>query len=153
MFIDAIMVKVRDDQVGNRPVYAAMGVDLDGNKDILGVWTHQRWRVVVSGPRDPHLYACAGGTLGFRLQSFRIEVPCDNSCDNSWPNGGIHGHSWSVSASAVDYWKTQSRRSEAPDLRLRWWPGAGSNRRPSDFQSEFGFAPSSWTDTAKPRSW
>ena len=38
MFIDAIMVKVRDDQVGNRPVYAAIGVDLDGNKDILGMW-------------------------------------------------------------------------------------------------------------------
>ena len=38
MFIDAIMVKVRDDQVGNRPVCAAIGVDLDGNKDILGMW-------------------------------------------------------------------------------------------------------------------
>ena len=38
VFIDAIMVKVRDGQVGNRPVYAAIGVDLDGNKDILGMW-------------------------------------------------------------------------------------------------------------------
>jgi putative transposase len=38
IFIDAIMVKVRDGQVGNRPVYAAIGVDLDGNKDILGMW-------------------------------------------------------------------------------------------------------------------
>jgi putative transposase len=36
VFIDAIMVKVRDCQVGNRPVYAAIEVDLDGNKDILG---------------------------------------------------------------------------------------------------------------------
>lgn len=38
IFIDAIMVKVRDGQVGNRPVYAAIGVDLQGNKDILGMW-------------------------------------------------------------------------------------------------------------------
>jgi putative transposase len=38
IFIDAIMVKVRDGQVGNRPVYAAIGVDLDGHKDILGMW-------------------------------------------------------------------------------------------------------------------
>jgi putative transposase len=38
IFIDAIMVKIRDGQVGNRPVYAAIGVDLDGNKDILGMW-------------------------------------------------------------------------------------------------------------------
>src|SRR5215211_6195552 len=38
VFIDAISVKVRDGQVGNRPVYAAIGVDLDGHKDILGMW-------------------------------------------------------------------------------------------------------------------
>lgn len=38
VFIDAIMVKIRDGQVRNRPVYAAIGVDLDGHKDILGLW-------------------------------------------------------------------------------------------------------------------
>ena len=38
VFIDAIMVKVRDGQVANRPVYAAIGVSLAGEKDILGLW-------------------------------------------------------------------------------------------------------------------
>ena len=38
IFIDAIMVKVRDGQVANQPFYAAIGVDLDGHKDILGIW-------------------------------------------------------------------------------------------------------------------
>jgi len=38
VFIDAIQVKIRDGQVGNRPVYAAIGVDLEGRKDILGMW-------------------------------------------------------------------------------------------------------------------
>ena len=38
IFIDAIMVKVRDGQVANRPVYAAIGVTLAGEKDILGLW-------------------------------------------------------------------------------------------------------------------
>jgi hypothetical protein len=33
--VDAINVKVRDGQVANRPVYAAIGVDLEGQKDIL----------------------------------------------------------------------------------------------------------------------
>jgi transposase-like protein len=37
VFIDAIMVKVRDGQVANRPVYAAIGVSLAGEKDILGL--------------------------------------------------------------------------------------------------------------------
>ena len=38
VFIDAIMVKVRDGQVANRPIYAAIGVSLAGDKDILGLW-------------------------------------------------------------------------------------------------------------------
>jgi transposase-like protein len=38
VFIDAVMVKVRDGQVASRPVYAAIGVSLDGEKDILGLW-------------------------------------------------------------------------------------------------------------------
>lgn len=38
MFIDAIHVKVRDGQVANRPVYAAIGVTVDGHKDVLGLW-------------------------------------------------------------------------------------------------------------------
>jgi putative transposase len=38
VFIDAIVVKVRDGQVANQPVYAAIGVTLDGHKDVLGLW-------------------------------------------------------------------------------------------------------------------
>ncbi|GAA5202451.1 IS256-like element IS1554 family transposase [Rugosimonospora acidiphila] len=38
VFIDAIVVKVRDGQVANRPFYAAIGVTLDGDKDVLGLW-------------------------------------------------------------------------------------------------------------------
>jgi transposase-like protein len=38
VFIDAIVVKIRDGQVASRPVYAAIGVTLDGCKDILGLW-------------------------------------------------------------------------------------------------------------------
>src|SRR3954447_24204913 len=38
VFIDALVVKIRDGQVANRPIYAAIGVTLDGNKDILGLW-------------------------------------------------------------------------------------------------------------------
>jgi len=38
IFIDAIFVKVRDGQVGNRPFYAAIGVDLRGQRDVLGLW-------------------------------------------------------------------------------------------------------------------
>jgi transposase-like protein len=38
VFIDALVVKIRDGQVTNRPVYAAIGVTVDGKRDILGLW-------------------------------------------------------------------------------------------------------------------
>jgi len=38
IFIDAIHVKVRDGQVTNRAFYTAIGVTVDGQRDILGIW-------------------------------------------------------------------------------------------------------------------
>jgi transposase-like protein len=41
IFIDAMMVKIRDGQVANRPIYTAIGVTVDGQRDILGLWAGQ----------------------------------------------------------------------------------------------------------------
>ena len=41
MFIDAIFVKIRDGQVANRPIYVAIGITVDGERDILGLWAGQ----------------------------------------------------------------------------------------------------------------
>jgi putative transposase len=71
IFIDAIMVKVRDGQVANRPVYAAIGVTLDGNKDVLGLWAGtggegaKSWMGVLTdlrnrGVRDVFFVVCDG---------------------------------------------------------------------------------------------
>jgi putative transposase len=72
IFIDAIMVKIRDGQVGNRPVYAAIGVDLDGHKDILGMWagdgdgeSAKFWMAVLTelrnrGVKDVFFVVCDG---------------------------------------------------------------------------------------------
>jgi putative transposase len=38
VFIDAIRVKIREGQVANRPVYVVLGVTVDGERDILGLW-------------------------------------------------------------------------------------------------------------------
>ena len=38
VFVDAINVKVRGDQVANRPVYVALAVTVEGTRDILGIW-------------------------------------------------------------------------------------------------------------------
>jgi transposase-like protein len=38
VMIDAIVVKIRDGQVANRPIYVAMGINLEGDRDVLGLW-------------------------------------------------------------------------------------------------------------------
>ena len=38
IFIDALVVKVRDGQVTNKPFYIVIGVTLAGERDILGIW-------------------------------------------------------------------------------------------------------------------
>lgn len=71
VFIDAIVVKIRDGQVANRPVYAAIGVTLDGCKDILGLWAGtggegaKFWMAVLTdiknrGVRDVFFLVCDG---------------------------------------------------------------------------------------------
>jgi hypothetical protein len=71
VFIDAIHVKVRDGQVANRPVYAAIGVTVDGHKDVLGLWMGtggegaKFWMSVLvdlnnRGIRDVFFLVCAG---------------------------------------------------------------------------------------------
>ena len=72
VFIDAIIVKIRDGQVRNRPIYAAIGVDLDGHKDILGMWagdgdgeSAKFWLAVLTelrnrGVRDVFFVVCDG---------------------------------------------------------------------------------------------
>lgn len=38
LFVDGIRIKIRDGSVSNRVVYVVMGINLDGERDILGLW-------------------------------------------------------------------------------------------------------------------
>src|SRR5246127_5298593 len=73
VFVDAIMVKIREGQVANRPVYLALGVTVDGERDILGLWAGEHgdgegakfWLRVLSeiknrGTRDVLMLVCDG---------------------------------------------------------------------------------------------
>jgi transposase-like protein len=73
VFIDAIQVKIREGQVANRPVYLALGVTVDGERDILGLWAGEHgdgegakfWLRVLSeiknrGTRDVLMLVCDG---------------------------------------------------------------------------------------------
>ena len=71
IFIDAIVVKIRDGQVANRPIDAAIGVTLAGEKDVLGLWAGAggegatSWMSVLTdlrnrGVRDSFFVVCDG---------------------------------------------------------------------------------------------
>ncbi len=83
VFLDAIVVKVRDNHVvHNKPAYLAVGIDADGEKHVLGIWLAKTpldtatageaasfWRAVMAdlknrGVRDI-LIACCDGLTGF----------------------------------------------------------------------------------------
>jgi putative transposase len=83
VFLDAIMVKVRDNHVvQNKPAYLAVGIDGDGEKHVLGIWLARTapetatagegarfWNSVMTdlknrGVRDI-LIACCDGLAGF----------------------------------------------------------------------------------------
>jgi putative transposase len=75
VFLDALYVKMRHEgRVENRAVYVALGIDLDGRKDVLGLWTSASegakfWLNVLTelrnrGVRDIYL-VCVDGLKGF----------------------------------------------------------------------------------------
>ena len=74
VFIDALMVKIRDGVVANRPVYMAIGIDCDDAKQVLGLWvgpatgeSSKFWLTVLSdlksrGVADVCIVCCDGLT-------------------------------------------------------------------------------------------
>ncbi|MGH8916169.1 MAG: IS256 family transposase [Acidimicrobiia bacterium] len=72
ILIDAIVVKIRDGQVANRPIYVAMGINLEGERDVLGTWVGPTggegtkfWTTVLTelrnrGVQDTFIVCCDG---------------------------------------------------------------------------------------------
>ncbi len=74
VFIDALTVKIRDGVVANRPVYLAIGIDCEGERQVLGLWvgptageSSKFWLTVLSelksrGVADVCIVCCDGLT-------------------------------------------------------------------------------------------
>jgi putative transposase len=75
LYLDAIVIKVRDDgQVKNKSLYLAIGINLEGNKEVLGMWMSLNegakfWLSVVNELKNRNvqdiLIACVDGLKGF----------------------------------------------------------------------------------------
>src|SRR5215468_226874 len=75
LYMDALRVKVRDGgHIQNKAIHVAMGVNLEGHKEILGLWTAQNeaakfWLQVLTDLRNRGVkdifIACVDGLKGF----------------------------------------------------------------------------------------
>lgn len=85
ILIDAIVIKVRDTQVANRPVYVAIGVNLEGERDVLGLWIGpsggegaKQWAAMLTELRNrgiaDALVVCCDGLKGLP-ESIRVTWP------------------------------------------------------------------------------
>jgi putative transposase len=80
VLIDAIYVKIREGQVGNRPVYVALGVNLAGDRDLLGMW------VGAGGEGAKHWTACLA-----ELRNPGVQDVCIVACDGLKGAAGVGG--------------------------------------------------------------
>lgn len=75
VYLDALVLKIRDhNTVQNKAVYLAMGVNLEGTKEVLGIWVSENegakfWLSVITELRNRGvtdiLIACCDGLKGF----------------------------------------------------------------------------------------
>ncbi len=89
VLIDCIAVKIRGSQVANRPVYVAIGVNMDGERDVLGLW------VGPSGGEGAKQWATMLTELRNRGLADALIVCCDglkglpDSIRATWPDATV----------------------------------------------------------------
>jgi hypothetical protein len=83
IFIDAVVVKVRDGQVANRPIYAAIGVTVDRHKDVLGLWAGTGGEATES--YRPRPSPTSHAIVGFRFSGRLTQGPAVKVTDRRHP--------------------------------------------------------------------
>ncbi len=116
IFLDALYVKMRHEgRVENRAVYVALGVDLEGRKEVLGLWTSANegakfWLGVLTelknrGVRDV-LLVCTDGLKGF-----------PQAIENVFPQARIQLCIVHLVRASLNYVNWSERKRVAADLK------------------------------------
>jgi putative transposase len=117
MYLDAIVVKIREDRiVVNRPVYIAMGVDIEGRKQVLGLWLGKGdegakfWLSVLTelknrGIKDV-LIACCDGLTGF-----------PDAIEATWPQATVQTCVVHLIRNAVKFCSWKDRKAVVKALK------------------------------------
>jgi len=116
LYMDALRVKIRDGgHIQNRAIHVAMGVNLEGHKEILGLWTAQNegakfWLQVLTdlqnrGVKDIFI-ACVDGLKGF-----------PETIETVYPNTEVQLCIVHLVRGSLGYVSWKQRKAVASDLR------------------------------------
>lgn len=116
VYLDALYVKMRHEgRVENRAVYVAMGVDLEGKKDVLGLWTSANegakfWLSVLTelknrGVKDLFI-VCVDGLKGF-----------PQAVEASFPQAQVQLCIVHLMRASLGYVSWKERKAVAADLK------------------------------------
>src|SRR6202522_1622768 len=116
VYLDALYIKMRHEgRVENRAVYVALGVDMEGRKDVLGLWTSSNegakfWLGVLTelknrGVRDI-LIACVDGLRGF-----------PQAIESVYPEARVQTCIVHLVRASLNYVNWKERKQVAADLK------------------------------------
>jgi putative transposase len=116
LYLDALYVKIRENgHVQNRAVYLAMGVRMDGSKEVLGLWTSANegakfWLQVLTELRNRGLedvfIVCVDGLKGF-----------PEAIETVFPKAQVQLCIVHLVRASLNYVSWKQRREVAADLR------------------------------------
>lgn len=117
LYMDALRVKVRDGgHVQNKAIHVAMGVNMEGHKEILGLWTAQNegakfWLQVLTDIRNRGVkdifIACVDGLKGF-----------PEAIETTFPQTEVQLCIVHLVRASLGYVSWKQRKVVASDLRL-----------------------------------
>lgn len=138
VFLDALFVKMRHEgRVENRAVYVAIGINLEGRKDVLGIWTSSAegakfWLNVLTelrnrGVRDVYLF-CVDGLKGF-----------PQAIESIYPQAQVQLCIVHMVRASLNYVTWQDRKKAVADLKLVYRAATSdeAERQLSEFASKW----------------
>jgi putative transposase len=138
VFLDALYVKMRHEgRVENRAVYVAIGIDLEGRKEVLGLWTSATegakfWMTVLTelrarGIRDVYL-VCVDGLKGF-----------PQAIESIFPRAQVQLCIVHLVRASLNYVTWQDRKKVVADLKpiYRAATADEAERQLSEFESKW----------------
>jgi len=142
VFLDALFVKMRHEgRVENRAVYVALGINLEGRKDVLGLWTSSSegakfWLNVLTelrnrGVRDVYLF-CVDGLKGF-----------PQAIESMYPKAQVQLCIVHLVRASLNYVSWQHRKQAAADLKRIYRASTAdeAERELSAFENKWGKYP------------